>query len=65
MARLVESEIVGTQPGLAGDPGEHTRTDLFAIMEREDEVRPVRPFQDAMRTSALSFDAPADPEQRR
>jgi hypothetical protein len=48
---------------MTGDPGKHPRADLLSVVEREDEIRPVRPFQDTMRTSPLTFDDPADAEQ--
>ena len=50
---------------MAGDSGEHPGTDLLTIMERQDEVGPVRPCQDAMRAILLSLDDPANPVQGR
>jgi len=57
------SEVIRSQPGMAGDPGKPPRADRFSIVEREGEIRPVRPLRDAMRTSPLTFHDPADAER--
>lgn len=53
-------QIFRLQPGLASYARQHSRTDLFAIVEREHDVRPTPAFQHPMR-SALAFRGPAYP----
>ena len=54
------SQILRAQTGVLRDPGEHARTDFFAIVKGKDAVRPPRPTQYAMGTAALTPDHPAD-----
>ena len=56
------SQILGTQAAVLGQTREHARAELLPIVEREDEIRPVRPSEDLVRTS-LTLDRPADAKE--
>ena len=45
---------------MLGDAREHARTDLFAIVKCEHEVRPAGPSQNLVRTG-LALERPTDP----
>lgn len=57
-------QVFGAQTRLFGDAGEHLRTEFLVIVERKDEVGPLEVSQGPVRT-ALAFDVPSDPSQRR
>jgi len=48
---------------MAGDAGEHHRTDLLSVVEREDKIGPPVADKDAVR-SALAIDPPSGPLAR-
>ena len=45
------------------DTGKHSGADFLAIVEGEDDIRPSRPGEDAMRTG-LALHRPADAQER-
>ncbi len=45
---VANSEIVGCKTGALGDSSEHPRSDLFVVVKREDEVRPIDALARAM-----------------
>jgi hypothetical protein len=47
-----------------GDTREHPGTDLFAVVKRENEIRPASALHRAMR-AGLALKLPTDPDQRR
>jgi hypothetical protein len=51
-------QVLGLKPCTLGDPGEHARTDLFSVVEGEDDVRPSGAREDTM-GPILPFHAPA------
>jgi hypothetical protein len=55
-------QIARTQPRVLGDPCEHLRANLFAIVEGEDEVGPPVPRQGPMRTG-LTLQLPPNGEK--
>src|ERR687885_640758 len=57
-------QVIGRESGRARDTREHPRADLIAVVEGEDDVRPTRTLQHAMRSSH-PLDRPANPQQRR
>jgi hypothetical protein len=46
-----------------GDPGQHARADLVAIVEGEDEIRPVGMGENPVGAAGVSLDAPANSEK--
>jgi hypothetical protein len=56
--------IVSGQTGVFRNTRKHARTNLLAVVKREHKIGPAWSLQRAVR-SALSFNRPADPQQRR
>src|SRR5437867_4306378 len=56
-------EIVWRETCTFSDAGKHARTDLFLLMEREDEIWPAAALQHAMRCARLPLDGPADSKE--
>jgi hypothetical protein len=54
-------EVLGPETSVLGDTRQHSWTDLFAIVEREGEVRPALARLRTMRTR-LAFDCPSNPK---
>jgi hypothetical protein len=57
-------QIGRSKAGVLGDAREHLGTDLFAIVKREDKIRPTIALQCPMR-AGLTLKLPANPDQRR
>jgi hypothetical protein len=57
--REQESKILGLEPGVAGDAGEHMRADLNPIVESEHIVGPASALEHLVR-AGLPLDPPAD-----
>src|SRR3954451_22430283 len=58
------SQVLGSQARPLGDPREHARTDLLAVVEGEGHVGPAVPLQDPVRGADLTLDPPPDAKQR-
>jgi hypothetical protein len=58
------SKILRPETGLLCDARQHSRANLFAIVEREHDVGPAFTLERSMR-SALPLDRPADAQQYR
>ena len=58
-------QVVRGEASVLGDAGQHAGADLFVIVEREDEVRPVGMEENPVRAGGVSFDAPANSEKGR
>ena len=56
-------QIGRRKPGVLGDAREHLGTDLFAIVKREDKIRPAIALQCPMR-AGLALKLPSNPDQR-
>ena len=50
---------------MLGDAGMHARTGLFAVVEGEDEVRPVGMGENPVGAGGVPLDAPANSEKGR
>ena len=55
-----DSHVVGSQASTLRNPGEHSRPDLFVIVEGKHEVRPSLPRKRSVR-ARLTFERPPDP----
>ena len=58
-------QVVGGEAGVLADAGQHARADLFAIVEREDEVGTVGMGENPVGAGGLPLDAPANSEKGR
>ncbi len=58
-------QVVRGETGVLGDAGQHAGVDLFAIVEGEDEVRPVGVGENPMGAGDVALHAPANSEKRR
>ena len=56
------SQVLGAKTAVLCDPCQHSRTDLFAVVEGEDEVRPAWSAEDAV-GSGLALEGSADAQQ--
>jgi hypothetical protein len=45
---------------MPGNPCQHSRADLIAIMEGEDVIGPIVAFEDSVRTTTVTLNVPAD-----
>lgn len=61
--RGLRSKIGRHETGPLGDTRQHVWPNLFVVMERENEVRPIVALECSMR-AGLAFDLPADSKQR-
>ena len=59
---IPQLQILGLESGSLRDPGQHSRSDLFIVVEGKDEVRPSFTSQGPVGVR-LSLDSPADLEE--
>ncbi len=57
-------EVLGREPAVLGDSGQHPRADFLVVVEGKYEIRPALAAEDPMRCSRLPLDGPPDAEQR-
>jgi hypothetical protein len=57
-------QVIRGEPSALRDAREHSGPDVFAVMEREDEVGPTIARENPVRPS-LAYDAPSNAEERR
>src|SRR5688572_3488028 len=57
------SEILGLQSRALGDSSEHLRSDILAVVKREDDIGPAWPGESLVRPG-LSHKRPTNPVQR-
>jgi hypothetical protein len=55
-------QVFGAKPGTLGETGEHPRSYLVTIVEREDDIWPAWPGESSVRTG-LTFLCPANPQE--
>jgi hypothetical protein len=60
-----ELQVVRGETGVLGDAGRHAGTDLFAIVEREDKVGPVRMGENPVGAGGVPLQTPANSEKSR
>jgi hypothetical protein len=60
---LLGSEVFGPQSSVPSDTGQHSRTDLVAIVKRKDEISPAITRKDFMR-AALTLNPPTNSKER-